>query len=99
VADAIEIQFVKAPLGENATAEIVIWRLPRPLRGSNHYFKYRLALIVGGECVLRYDNEAGKGDHRHVGNRQFSYDFVGVDHLRRDFLLEARAWLERHGDH
>jgi predicted transcriptional regulator len=43
--------------------------------------------------VLRYDNEAGEGDRRHVGNQQFNYDFVGVDHLRRDFLLEARGWL------
>jgi hypothetical protein len=32
-----------------------------------HELWYRLALVVGGKCVLRYDNEAGKGDHRHVG--------------------------------
>lgn len=46
--------------------EIVVWRLPRPMRGSAHRFKYRLALVVDGICVLRYDNEAGKGDHRHA---------------------------------
>jgi hypothetical protein len=46
--------------------EIVIWQLPRPARGSLHRFKYRLALVVDGVCVLRYDNEAGKGDHRHI---------------------------------
>jgi len=45
--------------------EIVIWLLPRQLRGSAHRYKYRLALIDQEECVLRYDNEAGKGDHRH----------------------------------
>jgi hypothetical protein len=46
--------------------EIVVWRLDRPVRGSIDRFKYRLALVADSVCVLRYDNEAGKGDHRHV---------------------------------
>ena len=37
-------------------------------RRSTHRLKDRLALVVAGECVLRYDNEAGKGDHRHLGS-------------------------------
>ena len=40
--------------------EIVVWRLPRPARSSVHRFKYRLALVADGICVLRYDNEAGR---------------------------------------
>ena len=44
--------------------EIVVWRVDRPVRGSMHRFKYRLALVADLVCVLRYDNEAGKGDHR-----------------------------------
>lgn len=40
--------------------EVVLWHLPGPVPGSAHSFKYRLALVVGGECVLRYDNERGK---------------------------------------
>ena len=54
-------------LGEAAFAEIVVWRVPVSVRGSAHEYRYRLALVLDGECVLRYDNEAGKGDHRHVG--------------------------------
>jgi Family of unknown function (DUF6516) len=49
-------------------ADIVVWRLPRVSRGSKHRFKYRLALVSDGICVLRYDNEAGKGDHLHIGD-------------------------------
>ena len=45
----------------------VVWQVPQPVRASKHLFKYRLAFVVGGLCVLRYDNEVGKGDHRHVG--------------------------------
>jgi hypothetical protein len=60
-------------LAEDAFAEIVIWRLPHPAKGSTHRFKYRLAMIVAGECVLRYDNEKGKGDHRHAGDVETVY--------------------------
>jgi hypothetical protein len=94
--DAIEVQNGRTDLGGDAFAEIAIWRVPVPVRGSSHYFKYRLALIVDDVCVLRYDNEAGKGDHRHVDGQQLDYTFVGAGALRRDFFLDARAWLERH---
>ena len=50
--------------------EIVVWRLDRPVRGSIHRFKYRLALVADSVCVMRYDNEAGKGDHRHIGSAE-----------------------------
>jgi len=83
------------PLADNATAEVVIWELPEPVRGSAHLFKYRLALIVDDECVLRYDNEAGKGDHKHLGNRQLAYDFRSVDDLQIDFWKDVEEWLIR----
>lgn len=44
-----------------------------------------VALVADGVCVLRYDNEAGKGDHRHLGNREYLYDFRGPDDFRFDF--------------
>ncbi len=74
--------------------EVVVWKLPAPLSGSPHSFKYRFAYVVGGGCVLRYDNEAGKGDHRHVGTRQMPYVFVSVDQLLDDFLADVAAWKE-----
>ena len=51
-------------------AEIVVWRLPRHLPASEHRYKYRLALVDALECVLRYDNESGKGDRRHIGTTE-----------------------------
>ena len=56
--------------------EIVVWRLDRPVRGSTHRFKYRLALVSDSTCVLRYDNEAGKGDHLHIGGAEKHYNFA-----------------------
>jgi Family of unknown function (DUF6516) len=72
--------------------EVIVWRLLEPLSGSNHSFKYRLAYVVDGECVLRYDNEAGKGDHRHMGTKQMPYVFVSVDQLLDDFLADVATW-------
>jgi hypothetical protein len=82
-------------LAEDAFVEIVVWRVPRPVRGSTHRLKYRLALVVAGECVLRYDNEIGKGDHRHVGDVETSYSFSSYEKLLADFWADVDAWRRR----
>ncbi len=48
----------------------------RPVRESKHDLKYALAYVVSGVCVLRYDNEPGKGDHRHLGALEMRYEFT-----------------------
>jgi len=77
-------------------AELVIWRVPRPLAGSSHGCKYRLALVSEGICVLRYDNEAGKGDHIHRLSRQLGYHFIDVDTLVGDFSNDVERWVDEH---
>jgi uncharacterized protein DUF6516 len=72
--------------------EIVVWRLPRPMRGSKHRFKYRLALVSDGVCVLRYDNEAGKGGHRHVRDVEEPYEFTKPETLLADFWRDVLKW-------
>lgn len=72
--------------------EVIVWGLPEPLSGSPHSFKYRLAYVVEGECVMRYDNESGKGDHRHMGGKETAYVFVSVDQLLDDFLADVAGW-------
>jgi len=76
-------------LEEEAFVELVVWRLDRPLEGCEHRFKYRLAYVIRGNCVVRYDNEAGKGDHRHVGKRERPYEFTSLDKLQADFWAEV----------
>jgi len=83
-------------LGEGQFAEIVIWRLLGPVPGSGHEFKYRLAFVVDEVCVLRFDNETGKGDHKHIGNEEVPYVFTTLEHVVADFWTEiderSRAW-------
>ena len=81
-------------LGEAAFAEIAVWRVPAPVRGSAHGYRYRLALVVDGECVLRYDNEAGKGDHRHVGDKEHEYRFKNAEQLLGDFWSDVEEMLK-----
>ena len=79
----------RVPFDDESFAELVIWRLPKPAPESMHPYKYRLAFIVGDECVLRYDNEAGKGDHQHTRTRELTYVFESPDRLVQYFLREA----------
>ena len=76
-------------LEEDAFVELVVWRLDRPLQGREHRFKYRLAYVIRRNCMVRYDNEAGKGDHRHVGKRERPYDFKSLDKLQADFWADV----------
>ena len=79
-------------LTERSFAELRIWRVPSPVRGSEHAFKYALAYVVDRVCVLRYDNEAGKGDHKHVGEIESPYTFTTPEQLLADFWNDVDRW-------
>jgi pyridoxal biosynthesis lyase PdxS len=82
-------------LDPRSFVEVVVWRLPRPASGSAHRFKYRLARVIDGVCVLRYDNEAGKGDHRHVRDVEEPYRFTDAHTLLADFWSDVEEWSRR----
>jgi hypothetical protein len=89
---AVQLVGTRIAYSESAFAELVLWRLPKPLEGPAHAFKYRLAYVVSGECVLRYDNEVGKGDHRHFGKKESAYAFTTPDQLIADFQKDIARW-------
>ena len=89
---AIELIRSRILYSEFAFAELALWRLSAPLEGSLHNFKYRLAYVVRGECVLRYDNETGKGDHRHFGGKESAYVFTTPEKLVADFQNDIVRW-------
>ena len=66
---------------------MVLWQLPKPTKDRLHGLKYRLYYgLANGTCVVRYDNETRKGDHRHYGEREEPYRFIDVETLVVDFL-------------
>lgn len=85
---------IKEVRSDGSIVEIVIWEVADPLPPSSHRYKYRLYFGAGGISRVRYDNECGKGDHRHVGNREFAYRFSSVEQLLRDFESDVERWEE-----
>lgn len=79
-------------ISEKAFVELVVWRVTSPVSGSHHGFRYRLAYVVDGHCVIRYDNEAGKGDHKHVGEDEIPYFFTTSQALLDDFWNDVENW-------
>lgn len=72
--------------------ELIIWRLPEVTADRPHGLKYRLYCGRGGKCLVRYDNESGKSDHRHIEGREEPYRFVSVARLRYDFEADIRRY-------
>ena len=54
-------------------------------------------LLVDGECVLRFDNETGKGDHRHFGGKEGHYAFSTPEKLIADFQRDITRWNNENG--
>jgi hypothetical protein len=71
--------------GDGAIIEIRIWRVPVQVPGSTHWLKYSLFYGRPGSRLIGYDNERGKGDHRHYGDREERYSFVSIEQILEDF--------------
>lgn len=77
---------------ESGFIDVIVWRLPEPMSGSTHSLTCRHAQTLASECVLRYDSEAGAGDHRHDGTKAMPCLFASVDRLLDDFLADVGGW-------
>lgn len=69
--------------------EMTVWSVPLPVPPSGHAFKYRLVFVRAGQRLVGYDNERGKGDHKHIGGREYKYRFTDIDTLVGDFLRDV----------
>ena len=77
---------------DGCIVEIVIWRVPEPVAPCTHPYKYRLYFGAPGSCRVRYDNERGKGDHRHTPDGEHGYEFASLDQLLADFQRDVDTW-------
>ena len=92
---AVEIFREKVVLSATELVEIVIWQVPTPVPPSDHDFKYRLVYVREGQRVVGYDNERGKGDHRHIHGQELPYTFSTIDRLLADFSADVSANREK----
>jgi uncharacterized protein DUF6516 len=79
----------KITFDDGAVAHVVVWDLPVPLIGSMHRYKYRLYFGKAGVCFVRFDNEQGKGDHKHIAGIEDIYAFRDIPTLLDDFWAEV----------
>lgn len=87
---AVRAFYDRAEFPDGAIIEMTIWRVPAPVAGSAHPFKYSLFYGYPGRRVVGYDNERGKGNHRHLGESEAPYAFSTVEALIADFLADVR---------
>lgn len=81
---------------ETHITELVIWKLPDKTPDRPHGIKYRLYHgDKKGRCIVRYDNESGKGDHKHIGDKETIYQFVNVEQLIKDFIFDVTSLTDR----
>ena len=65
--------------------------MPSPVPPSTHRLKYSLFYGRPGVREVGYDNERGKGDHRHFKGVETPYTFSDVERLMVDFWSDVRA--------
>jgi uncharacterized protein YwbE len=74
---------------DGTIVQMVVWQLPQADDERPHGLKYRLYCGRAGHCLVRYDNETGKGDHRHYGEHEEPYTFTTLTALLEDFQVDV----------
>ncbi len=87
---ARELYGYKQTRADGTIVEMVIRQLPQGGAQQSHRLKYRLFYGRKGERIVGYDNERGKGDHRHIRGLEMPYRFVSVERLIEDFKVDVR---------
>ncbi len=89
MAKAQEHTDVKERFNDGAILQVRIWVVPTPVPPCRHSFKYSLFYGYPGVRLLSYDNERGKGDHRHNNGEETPYRFVTIEQLVEEFYAEV----------
>lgn len=91
---AVLLQNRKLLLPGGRIVQIKIWRLPLVSDERLHGLKYSLFYGRKGERIIGYDNEAGKGDHRHYRDHEEPYRFTTMEKLIADFWDDVRKEMD-----
>ena len=95
---AAKIFYDKVIFSDGAIVHMIIWQLPRSTQERPHGLKY--SLFYGGQDghIVGYDNESGKGDHKHIRDVQTRYKFVNVEAMVTDFLADVERIRNEHNE-
>jgi hypothetical protein len=76
---------------DGTIVEMVLWRVPASVPPSTHGLRYSLYFGRPGVREVGYDNERGKGDHRHFRGVETVYAFTTVEQLMADFWSDVQS--------
>jgi hypothetical protein len=95
---AVRIFYDKTVLPDGAIVQMIIWQLPRSTSERPHGLKY--SLFYGGPDgrIVGYDNESGKGDHKHIRDVETRYKFIDVETMVADFLADVERMRNEHDE-
>lgn len=77
---------------------MTIWELPQAALERPHGLKYSLFYGRGGERIVGYDNERGKGDHKHLLDVETRFKFISVEKMVADFLADIQRMKNEHSE-
>ena len=90
IGPAVLLENRKLELADGMIVQIRVWRLPHTSEERPHGLKYSLFYGRKGERIIGYDNEAGKGDHRHYCGIEEPYRFTTMEQLIADFQNDVK---------
>ena len=95
---AVRIFYDKTVLPDGAIVQMTIWQLPRSTSERPHGLKY--SLFYGGPDgrIVSYDNESGKGDHKHIRDVETRYKFIDVETMVAGFLADVKRIRNEHDE-
>jgi hypothetical protein len=79
----------KSVFADGSILAVRIWALPKPVPPATHSYKYSLFYGYPGHRLIGFDNERGKGDHKHVRGVETAYVFLSIARLLADFRAEV----------
>ena len=89
--DADLVHYERIDYDDGGIVEMVLWRVPSPVPPSTHDLKYSLFYGRPGVREVGYDNERGKGEHRHLRGVEGACIFSSVEQLMVDFWSDVRT--------
>ncbi len=90
MAKAEKVLDVRNAFDDGSILVIRVWRVVESAPPSSHRFKYSFFYGRPGERLVLFDNERGKGDHKHIGKVESDYVFESIEKLTADFLAEVK---------
>ena len=95
---AVNLLDERERLDDGAIVALRLWRVPRPVPPATHPFKYALFFGRPGEPLVLFDNERGKGGHKHILGVESPYVFESPEKLIEDFRAAVEAVRAEEGE-